>query len=203
MDIDLSSLDAASKIVQIISQAITVVAVLGGLFAAMYIYRLFIPHIRAKVKTRRLKDGAIAELELENVSRVALHNPVILFGVKTYPAANNLPERFDFPTIDAPKGKLSPLRVLQSTRVIRPGEIISIEKWIAANSTEFVHVGLQLRYQYPAWYFWPLRLLLCVREISWALSFGRRRQYLCRFAIKKTSWTSTAIAEPYQKPQTS
>lgn len=145
----------APEIVTLLKDIVTLLAILVGSLAAIFIYFQLAPTVRLTITPTwadDLKEYLLVRFQIENMSRVRLNQPRGKIQILEYDTLNgNMLSQFvpftkdDYPDREAPVTWREPVGILTHTRQIYPGEIITYERLYHYPQKEvIIHIGLQI-----------------------------------------------------------
>ncbi len=145
----------------IIKDIVTILALIGVAWTAIFIYFKFAPVIKINISDKWVNDNlVILRIEIENVSKVRVaikkeprrkENANILFQIFRHNITEglNLTEFLPFTKkwFDKkgyPSSWKEPEIIFETTEWIYPGETIAIERPISTDKGDMLHVGVQV-----------------------------------------------------------
>jgi hypothetical protein len=148
-------------VVGVINDSLTLVAVLVGMFLAVFVYYQFAPILTLRILPRWVNDNhtlLCVRVEIENKSRVRVSSPQGKLQVLEHPIDPKCPLNhwvaFDREGIwrdDPILEWREPVHFFDTTRNIYPGEIYAVERiYPCSHEQVAVHIGLQV-YREKRW----------------------------------------------------
>jgi hypothetical protein len=146
---------SAPEIIGLISDLITIIAIVIGAFIAFFVYFQFAPVIRLSIIPTWIdaqKEYLTVRFQIENKSRVRLYKPVGRIQVLHYavPPGGSLSQWVPFRkeailAAEPPREWREPDEVLKSTITIYPGELVSYERlYHIPEDVTVIHIGFQV-----------------------------------------------------------
>jgi len=151
-----------SDTVGLLKDIVTLLALLIGSLAAVFIYFQFAPTVVLRILPTWADDSRqhlLVRFEIENKSKVRLNRPKGKIQILEYDIGNSgmLSQFVPFQYEDTPQGEepikwREPAKILTHTRQIYPGETISYERlYHYPHDAVIIHIGLQIELELSIW----------------------------------------------------
>lgn len=144
-----------SDIVGIISDFVTIFALIVGAFVAIFVFLHFAPRMTQRISSSWTSEHSrwvILRLEVENQSNVRIRSPKVFLQVLEYEYPTNkvLSEFVPFSEKAVEEDQQpviwnEPIHVFTSTVMINPGEVIAVERLCYCPKDRLLKVGLQTK----------------------------------------------------------